>query len=260
MEGIEGAVNRIASLGAAEKAQQFFTLTNFGEPAHIYAVRKPDGSLEYREAKRGLRKYTVEDIESLAAISSRFGTETSQLVFVNGFSATLYPNESGDGRESVTMNVPSTPQYKIVGNLANKGWLDQKSMRRMLFDELRTINMSADLFTVVKSLKLSVENTTGGQYAAGSESVAASVKRAAITDGADIPEDVALSFNVLEADVENNVVEHVRCLFEIDYENRKLRLIPAIGEIERINRAASARIREWLTKKLPNVKIVCGKP
>lgn len=259
MEGIKEAVNRIAELGAAEKKLNVFNLTHLGEPQHIYAVVKADGALEYHEAKPSPRKYTVDDVPSLAALSTRFGTEAGQLCFINGFSAVLYTNESGDRRESVTMNVPTTPQYKTVCGLSSKGWLEQKAMRRLLFDELRNIEMSADLFTLVKSLRLSTENTTGGQYAAGSESVAASVKRAAISDGADIPEEVTLSFHVLEADRPDHT-ENVRCLFEIDYEQRKMRLIPTAGELDRINRDASLRIRDSLKEELPNVEIVCGRP
>ena len=230
------------------------------DPTKVYAVRKPDGTVDFIGGRVPWRKHKAQDLETIAAFAERF--KSSAIWYSRDEIVCLLADE--DRFERVTVKMIKSKQITTLIDLDAKRQL--MPQRDFLF-MLRTVFMqhafptAPKLIDTLRSVKFENASKTEGNIQRGKTSVGKEAMAAATFLDA-VPEQVTLSVPLFDNSFASTSYD-VICALEIYEVEQRLQLFPLPGEIEAAFASAEAclcaNLRDLLGKDT-KVPVYYGQP
>lgn len=247
MKLIAEAIEKINELAESRKPERLATFPN----EDVYAVPTPEGgwttlSIARQPARPTLRLNAVEDAVAFAEFAA---DPKTALWILGGKSVGLLFNRADDksGSVSVPFQVSEAWAY-----LREPKWMAHREF--VAFARRSMPFLPTPFMAVVRNLRIEKSDATDSEATAVS---AAMAKRFTVkaSGAGDLPETVCASFKPFF-----NVAfpASVNCVFEIDFDNAKIRLAPIDGEIEGNLAAVHEHIREEIGQANKDWLVVSG--
>ncbi len=228
------------------------------EPNHVYFVRKPDGSLEEKEAKPFPGSHEAFSLQAILAHAT--DPEASDV----WYNATHIITRFGDKlRSRVTLSLATSPQYRSLQAWASEAkMLTQVEIVRALRTTFRdALESNPNLAQVLKKVNFKAVSSTTGEIGHGNASLGKEVS-ANLTGADTIPEYVKFTFPIYVNPCFRAIRATVECALEPDASNGTFRVIPLPGQMECAVESTLAKIAEEIREGLAEsgVSLYFGKP
>jgi hypothetical protein len=216
------------------------------EPAHVYYIRRPDGSLEQRVAAPPLRQHTAYSLTTVAAIAA---VEAGEVWY--GLAGVVLRHGT-DLRDKTTLPVLlSDALRQLVAWREGKAALPQADLIRILrttfFDSL---SLAPTLIDVLRKIRFNSGTVVNAEVGHGKASIGKELMGEVTGTGA-IPEYVRFNLPVFANACFRPIRANVECALEPDASRGEFRVIPLPGEIEDAIDAGTTAVGESLRESLP---------
>lgn len=238
------------------------------EPEHVYGVRLPDGTIEWRAAQPKGRRYSLSSVAAVVDATRHFTRRLAiqetdpAVVFVGPRAITVVLDEATTRREHLVMPLTTTHEFATLSACEkSRAYRDQKAFVSMLRIDLAG---SVPPAAVAAFRDLRFRHTAEGvmKLDPGKESLGRSVNREVLLAGNPVPEDVEVSVDVYRELVNDDIPNeaNIECAVETDVEKASFMLSPKSGELEVAQRNVGDQIRRRLAEMLAGepVVLICG--
>ncbi len=246
------ALTKLAQKAAEPKV---FNLPH--EPEHRYAVRTPEGELDFREAEPEPRNHTALDLSALVEFAVDFTNTHAEVVKGEAVPANIV--ELWFSRHGVTLHLDSTtrrdvvrlkleesPQLKTLRALENaRQGVTQKEFIKLLRISLPGA-LPESMLNAVRNLKFKLNSEGESAVAHNKVSVGKAIQ--AQLDGSDVIPEEATAWVPIWTGFLQELPYGVRCAVDIDPQAQTFSLIPLPGEIERVVRDAEKKLGRLLAE------------
>ena len=232
-------------VGLADQAKRPTVFRAEAEPAHVYLLLGPDGSVDYRHAEAAPRNHIAADLETVARWALRSvkdGEGVSVWYDRTGVTALL---DDGTRRDKVTLPLQLSPQILTLQELEkSSARLKQKEFIKLLRVPLAgTLTRHPNLLKSVRSVEFRQAVNGNSDLQQGKSSIGRAIM-SQLTGTENIPEEVTLSVPVFLSVVVNPFP--IVCALDVDAACETFQLIPLPGEIEASIRSAESKLGAYL--------------
>lgn len=250
-------VEKIGAL--AVEAHGVEVVTPPGEPKHRYAIRKPDGTLEWFEATPPPRQHAVRSVEALVDVARHFKEDGClPTCWYSRTGVVLVVNEMAGRRDRVTLPLGlSVPLTDLMLREAKRQPVGQAQLVSLLRTTLARC-VRGNLLEMVRRVNFSQSAAGHGELHHGKSSIGKSLQ-AELTGAAALPENVTFDVPVFSGHF--HTVQPVECALEVAPETQTFTLVPIPGDIERAVALGEAALGSRLAAGLKDeVSVFYGEP
>jgi hypothetical protein len=252
---------------AAQAVAASLPKIEMADPTKNYAVRKPDGTIEFIGGRVPWRKHLAQDLETVVAFAERFTSidedGTSAVIWYSRERIVCLTSDA-ERFDRVSVEMLKSKQIMALADLdAKRPKMPQRDflfMLRTVFT-LNAFPTSPTLIDTLRQVKFESGSKTEGNIQRGKTSIGKEATAAATFLDA-VPEQVTLSVPVFDNAF---MPKHpgVRCALEIYEDSQQFQIFPLPGEIEKAFSHAEAdlcqSIRDLLGGK-STVPVYYGQP
>lgn len=223
------------------------------DPTKIYAVRKPDGTVEFMGGRVPWRKHKAQDLETIAAFAEKF---PAAAIWYSRDKIVCLTNDQ-ERFDRVTVDMLKSKQILALIDLeAKKPLLPQRDflfMLRTVFTP-NAFPTAPKLIECIRVIKWEAGSKAEGNIQRGKVSVGKEVA-ASVTGLEDVMEQVTLAVPIFDNSFMPKSYD-VICALEIYEAENRLQLFPLPGEIEKAFARAEADLSENLRALLGDASSV----
>lgn len=222
------------------------------EPADVYYLRRPDGSLEKHTAEPGPRQAKAHSLQAVCALAVEQKGVHPEIWYGPDHVTALLGERNG----TVTLPLAYSDQFNRLSHLkAHRPPLTQAEIVRELRTTFRdALGPAGNLVEVLRRVRFNATATTEGEVGHGRASLGKQIA-GEVTGTAAIPEYVTLTFPVYATPCFRVIQAHVECALEPDPGTGTFKLIPLPGELESAVEYATQRICEEIGERLDGEEI-----
>lgn len=204
------------------------------------------------------RRHTVSSLDDLIALANRFASD-KPVVWFSETRVVLVIDDAYRRDATATLPLEYSDVWLAARKLRDRTKFSQKDFCRLLRVDLAGVLPAGALLNVVKALDFSSTGTVTGRVDRNAESFGRSIGHA-VQSERPIPEFVELEAPVYKTSGEAARYA-CRCAVEVDFDMQAFQLIPLPDEVERVEQAAMASVRDRLAAGLDApVPAYYGKP
>lgn len=222
------------------------------DPTKIYAVRKPDGTVEFVGGRVPWRKHKAQDLETIAAFSDKF--KTAAIWYSREMVVCLTNDAERFDRITVDL-IRSQQAAKLMDLQTTKPLMPQRDflfMLRTVFTA-NAFPTAPKLIDTLRSVKFEAGQKTDGVVQRGKSSVGKELSASATFLDA-VPEQVTVSVPMFDNSFAKRSYD-VICALEIHEVEMRLQLFPLPGEVEKAFAAAEADLSQDIRNLIGNDKV-----
>jgi hypothetical protein len=231
------------------------------EPAHVYYLRRPDGSLDRVEADRPPWAHEAHSLQAVVAIAKEAQAANFASVWYGADHVTALFGE--DLRNRVRLGLAhSEPFLQLHAWRTTKAALTQVELVRSLRTTFRdALAQAGELVNVLKRVNFTATAATQGEVGHGRASLGKQIA-GEVTGTGVIPEYVTFNFPVFANACLRALRGSVECALEPDAATGTFRVIPLPGQLELAAESALAALGEQLRAELgeSGVGLYYGRP
>lgn len=214
------------------------------EPGHVYAIVNKSGEIDIRSAVPKPRAHKLGGIAEVCPYVEERG-DADSVVWYDEKKIEIVMDDA-TRRDRVVCDLTFTPQFRLIQELQNAKYFDQKSFVRMLRVDLADCLLDNRLLEFVRGLKFTATATTAGTVRHGRESIGRDVEmqlQGASMD--ECPETTVLQCRMF-TDTSLRDSFQVNCAVEIDMDAQRFALTPFPMECRNAIDSQLNRIQEML--------------
>ncbi len=236
------------------------------DPTKMYAVRKPDGTIEFIGNRHPWRKHKAKDLETIVAFAERFDSDPpvdwAPAIWYSRHAVTCLIDDD-DVRQFISVEMLWSEQIaKMIELGQSKPMLSQFDLLYMFRTVFKpeSLTKNTGLIESLRKMTFSSGSKADVEIGRGKSSVGKSIA-VEVTGQTAIPEQVTISVPVF-----NNAFARrshdVLCALEIFENDGKFKLFPLPGEVELAFAEAEANISASLRDLLgtTDVPVYYGQP
>lgn len=226
------------------------------EPAGVYYVRRPDGTLERHRATLDAHPTTVRDLASLeAAITDACRMEEARGVFVDDDSVTLIQQNEGDSwRWRTALPLPIHPAFTLVSAWQRGTLLTQKELVRTLRTQL-SLYVDATVIPTFSALNFTDSREGASTVAPMSNAIDKRIsQRVSSANGQAVPEYILLTPPVYDIPEDRGEEYHIKVYVEFDHDEKKFLLQTVHDDLRRARERAVERVISRLRAHVAGLK------
>lgn len=221
------------------------------EPAHVYYVRRPDGSLEKMYAAEPPAKH---EAHSLVAIT-QFAKAADFAEIWHGPGKVVCDFGSDDLRSYITFDLVTSAQLLTLMDWVKGRALPQADLIRALRTTFRdSLGLAGSLVAILQKVRFNSTATMNGEVGHGKASLGKEVA-GEVTGAGAIPEYVKFTVPVYANHSLRGIVAVVECALEPDPSNGMFRVLALPGQIEAAFELAHANIEKRLVEQLDGARV-----
>ncbi len=230
------------------------------DPTKMYAVRKPDGTVDFIGGRVPWRKHKAQDLETIAA----FAEDHSDAAIWYSRDNVIILTDDGDRRDRVTVEMLKTKQVLALLELDAKR--PKYGQREFLFFIRTVLTKGAfptnpSLIDSLRVVNFEAQEKAEGNLQRGKISVGKSLN-AAVAGLDAVPEFLVVEIPLFDNPFLTDTFP-IECALEIYEDEKKFQLFPLPGEVEAAFCSAEAKLSKNIRDLLgteSKVPVYYGKP
>lgn len=234
------------------------------EPAHVYFLAKPDGSIEQREAEPAPIAAVLADLPAAIAVAKAWAGEADTDVAVwYSRDQVVVLRQQLIRRDRATLTLRKSATFKAICELddADDEPMSQKDFIWLLRSKMPNalLRNHPNFITTLRQIKASSGGESLGDVQHGRESLGRSVN-ASVTATGDLPEVLMLTTPVyVDPEIDHNELT-IACTLKIEPAEVKFALVPQPDAVELAAQAAEKFVGDYLSSELGAIPVFHGVP